>query len=84
MFKNYKPSKYSSYLLFLLPIIFFFLIDMSRETDIWFLLSHGREVLKSGIPHIEFLTIHNGFSFVMQQWLSCVLFYIFYNYLGNI
>lgn len=84
MFKNYKPSKYSSYLFFILPIIFFFLIDMSRETDIWFLLSHGREVLRSGIPNTEFLTIHNGFSFVMQQWLSSTIFYIFYNYLGNI
>ena len=84
MFKNYKPSKYISYLLFILPIIFFFLIDMSRETDIWFLLSHGREVLTNGFPHTEFLTIHNGFSFIMQQWLSSVLFYIFYNYLGNI
>lgn len=84
MFKNYKPSKYTSFLLFLLPIAFFFFIDMSRETDIWFLLSHGREVLNNGIPHREFLTIHNNLYFVMQQWLSSVLFYFFYHYLGNI
>lgn len=84
MFKKYRPSKYISYLLLILPIIFFFFIDMDREVDIWFLLSHGREVLNNGIPHFEFLTIHNGFSFVMQQWLSSVLFYFFYHYLGNI
>ena len=84
MFKNYKPSKYSSYLLFVLPIIFFFFIDMSRETDIWFLLSHGREIINNGIPHIEFLTIHNNLHFVMQQWLSSTIFYIIYNYLGDL
>ena len=84
MLKKYTPSKYTSYLLFLLPLAFYFFIDMSRESDIWFLLSHGREVLKNGIPHIEFLTIHNGFSFVMQQWLSSTLFYIIYNYLGDV
>ena len=82
MFKNYKPSKYTSYLLFVLPIIFFFFIDMSRETDIWFLFSHGREVLMNGFPHTEFLTIHTGLHFVMQQWLSSVIFYFIYNNFG--
>ncbi len=84
MFKKYTPSKYTSYLLFLLPLFFFFFIDMNRETDIWFLFSHGREVLTNGIPHTEFLTIHTGLSFVMQQWLSSVLLYFFYHYLGDI
>ena len=84
MFKFYKPSKYISYLLFILPILFFFLINMSREMDIWFLLSHGREVLNNGFPHTEFLTFHTGLNFIMQQWLSSVIFYIIYNYLGNL
>jgi hypothetical protein len=54
------------------------------DNDIWFLLSHGRYVLENGIPHIEPFTIHKGFEFVMQQWLSAGLFYVLYNAVGSI
>lgn len=77
-----KINKYSCYILLFIPLICFFTISFSEEVDIWFLLSHGRYVLEKGFPHIEFLTLHNGLHFVMQQWLSSVLFYIVYKYFG--
>ena len=78
MFKNYRPSKYTSYILFFLPIFFSLFMYFSREADTWFLLSHGRYVLENGIPYKEILSMHSDFNFIMQQWLSSVIFYIIY------
>lgn len=84
MLKKYRPSKYFSYLYFFIPIILVLFINISRESDIWFLLSHGKYVLNNGFPVKEILSLHNDFSFVMQQWLSSVIFYVTYKYLGNL
>lgn len=84
MFKNLKFSKNFLVLFFSVTAICFFLIDYTREADIWFLLSHGRYVLNNGFPHVDVLSMHTGLNFVMQQWLSSVIFYIVYNYLGKI
>ena len=74
-----------SYLYFLLPLLFFFLIAYSRQVDdIWFLFSHGRYVLNNGFPHTDFLTMHSGLHFVMQQWGFSVILYFFYHYFGSI
>jgi hypothetical protein len=56
----------------------------SLDNDIWFLLSHGRYILENGIPRIEPFTIHKGFEFVMQQWLSAGIFYTLYSAAGTI
>ncbi len=71
------------FLYLILPLFFFLLINFSRETDIWFLFSHGKHILNNGFPHTEFLTIHQGFHFVMQQWLFSTLMYLIYQYLGS-
>ena len=65
-------------ILFILPILAF----KDLDNDTWFLLNCGRYVLANGIPHIEPFTIHEGFSFVMQQWLSAVTFWSIYDLLG--
>lgn len=78
MFKNYKPGKYSSYMLFFLPLIFAMLLDFSKEADTWFLLSHGRYILNNGFPYKEILSMHSDFNFIMQQWLSATVFYTIY------
>lgn len=73
-----------AYIFFLLPLIFFFFINYSRQVDdIWFLFSHGRYILNNGIPHKEFLTIHSGLHFVMQQWAFSTILYFLYHYLGS-
>ena len=84
MFKNYKPNKYVSYILFIIPIILFFLIDINKETDIWFLFSHGKYVLSHGFPHTDILSMHTDFYFIMQQWLSSVIYYLIYHLFGTI
>jgi len=53
------------------------------DNDIWFLLNSGRYVLANGIPHTEPFTLHKGLAFVMQQWLSGVVFWSVYATAGE-
>lgn len=68
--------------LLLMPCLFIFVKEL--DNDIWFLLNSGRYVLANGIPHVEPFTIHQGWNFVMQQWLSGVIFWLTYNSFGEI
>lgn len=67
-----------------LAVLFLGLIFITHELDldIYFLLNHGRYVIENGIPTIEPFTIHEGFKFVMQQWLSAVIFWKAYSLAG--
>ena len=67
--------------LLLLPCLL--VLAKGLDNDIWFLLNSGRYVLENGIPHVEPFTIHQGWNFVMQQWLSGVIFWLTYNSLGE-
>lgn len=82
-FKNYNPSKYLCYLYFFVPIFMCCICNVDKENDIWFLLNHGKYILNHGFPHLEPFTMHHNFSFVMQQWLSSVIFYISHELLGQ-
>lgn len=57
-------------------------IPYTLDNDIWFLLNSGRYILIHGIPHMEPFTIHQDFHFVMQQWLSAVIFWKVYASFG--
>ena len=62
-------------LLVFLPCLF---IMLQLNNDTWFLLNSGRYVLQHGIPTIEPFTLHQNFGFVMQQWLTAVIFWVVY------
>ncbi len=81
--KKIKPSKYICLLFLIIPIILGIYVNTFVNNDIWFILNHGRYVLENGFPYIEPFTIHEGFSFVMQQWLSAVIFYLSYYLFGK-
>lgn len=53
------------------------------NSDAWFLLNHGRYVASFGIPHVEPFTLHEGFHFVMQQWLFAWLLWQIYAHAGS-
>ena len=59
-----------------------FLVQIKLDNDIWFLLNSGRYVLQHGIPFAEPFTMHHQLSFVMQQWLSDVIYWGIYTKLG--
>jgi hypothetical protein len=77
---NYKEYK----LLHLLLYIPCFLTTGKLNSDIWFILNSGRYVLQNGLPQTEPFTIHEGMSFIMQQWLSAVIFWINYSTFGEL
>lgn len=77
---TYNKSYKFLYLLLFSPC---FLVKHDLDTDIWFILNSGRYVLKNGIPYTEPFTIHQGMSFVMQQWLSAVTFWSVYRIGGE-
>lgn len=81
--KNYKPSKQILLLYIFIPIIMCAVRKLTIEEDIWFLLNHGKYVVNNGFPTIEPFTMHHGFNFVMQQWLSSVIFYEMYHLFGK-
>lgn len=66
-------------LLMLTPAL---LVWRELNNDLWFLLNYGRYVLNQGFPTLEPFTLHDNFSFVMQQWLSGVLFWLTYDTFG--
>lgn len=82
MKKNRNISKKTLFLYFNIPLILVLLFRVNYN-DTWFLLNHGRYILNNGFPSIEPFTIHNNFSFIMQQWLSSVIFYLSYSILGK-
>lgn len=77
---NRDAEKKLSFLIFI-PCL---LIGQTLDNDIWFLLNSGRYVLENGLPTTEPFTIHQGLSFVMQQWLSASLFWAVYSKLGAV
>lgn len=76
--KNYRPPKSIILALFAVMSIYVFFQKNTFDNDTWFLLNHGRYIFKNGIPHIEPFTIHQGFKFVMQQWLTSCIFWFVY------
>lgn len=56
----------------------------SLNTDIWFILNSGRYVMESGIPHTEPFSMHEGLHFVLEQWLTDVIFWTIFDWFGTI
>ncbi len=52
------------------------------DNDAWFIFNCGRYVLENGIPHEEFATMHEGLHYVMQQWLTAVIFWKVFDNFG--
>lgn len=63
------------FLLFTLPFVLICIQNRSPENDIWFILNNGKYIFNHGIPHTDPFTIHEGLSYVMQQWLTSALFW---------
>lgn len=48
------------------------------DSDVWFLLATGREIVRNGIPHINPFSIWPGRGMVAQQWLHDVWLWAWY------
>lgn len=75
--KNWVP-------LFMLACLMFFVVFIRNDSDMWFLIANGREILAHGFPHEDYLSMHEGLHFVLQQWSICVADAFFYDTFGNV
>lgn len=70
-------------LIIAIPLAVFLIRDLDNDT--WFMLNHGRYIMKNGLyPQYEPFTVHEGMEFTFQKWLSCILFWLIYKYLGKV
>jgi hypothetical protein len=81
MQEKYNKDKKMLLILMFIPCILF---QKELNNDIWFLLNSGRYVINYGIPYIEPFTIHANMEFVMQQWLTSVIYWMAYSKLGEL
>ncbi len=71
------------FVLFIIPFIFVCFSNKRPDNDIWFLLTLGRYATNFGLPTIDPFTIHEGLSYIMQQWLSASIFWVVFDYFGK-
>ena len=69
-------------LLIMVFVFFCFNAISHYDNDIWFILAGGKHVSLNGIPHIEVFTFHTDYVLIMQQWLTCLIYYSTYKLLG--
>lgn len=79
--KNYDPPKCIGVIFFLFCTIAVFL-KFQLDNDFWFLANTGKYIIHHGFPIIEPFTMHEGLSFVAQQWLLDIIFYGLYSKLS--
>lgn len=78
-YMKWKPPKFVVLISLFIPFLFLLLMPFKLDNDFWFLINTGKYIINSGIPHIEPFTIHSNLSFVAQQWLTDIIFYLIYN-----
>lgn len=78
-YMKWTPSKMVIVILLLLPILLNFDTKFKLNNDFWFLINTGKYIINNGIPHIEPFTIHSNLTFVVQQWLTDIIFYFIYS-----
>ena len=70
-------------LVIFIPIGIITTIFKGLDNDLWYLLSEGRYIIQHGIYHTDVLSMHQGLDIVVQNWLSAVIFWITYAFLGS-
>ena len=76
---RWKPPTIVIMLFLFIPFILILIDKFKLDNDFWFLINTGKYIINNGIPHIEPFTIHSNLSFVAQQWLTDIIFYLIYN-----
>ena len=65
------------------PLLGFFVISNTLDSDFYFIYKTGEYVVNNGFPTVDFLSMHSSMHIIAQQWLSAVLFYFVYSKLGE-
>lgn len=78
-----KMPKVLKIIFWLLPLVLFLsFISHILDNDFYFLYPTGEYIVNNGFPFKDFLSWHNNMDIIVQQWLSTIVFYYAYHYLG--
>lgn len=75
-FGNKPISEKLFYVLFAIIPVFYLmerLVCSVYDSDMYFIIATGREIIKNGIPHTNVWTIDNHSGIIIQQWLYSVI-----------
>lgn len=83
-YKIYKWSPPTILLISALLIISLFatFLKFNLDNDFWFIINTGKYIINNGFPTVEPFTIHSDLEFVVQQWLTDIIFYLTYSKIG--
>lgn len=83
-------EKFSRYALRITPCALLFasvafgqmFLELSEDSDTYFVINLGRYISEHDIPHVDPFTIHENLQLVAQQWLSGIFFWELYKNFG--
>ena len=81
-FKKWNPSKLTMLLLLIVPFSIYTIYPFELSGDFWFLCNLGKSIIYNGFITVDLFTIHSGLSFIPQQWLTDIIFYVVYSKCG--
>lgn len=77
---NNNLAKLSRLLILTFPLLF---TGVCMNNDFWFIINHGRYILRHGFTSIEPFTVHEGLAFSFEKWLTSITFYKIYDWFGG-
>ena len=78
-----KKQKLTIAIILLIPFVISLFQLRSLDNDFYFLYTTGEYILKNGFPLTDMLSMHSSMKIIVQQWLSAVIFYYIYSFLGK-
>lgn len=78
-----KLPKWAKILFLSLPVFISFFQVRVIDNDFFFLHATGNYILNHGIPYTDILSMHSSMKIIVQQWLSSIVFYFSYWFLGE-
>lgn len=87
MVNKIKSLKFIDWMLILIvilaPTLVILKIFGGLDNDLWYLLNEGRYIIQNGLYHTDMISMHQGLDIVVQNWLSAVIFWIVYAFMGS-
>ena len=78
-----KNNKWIYILLFTIPAIYI-LFSKMLDNDLWYILAEGRYIVQNGLYKVDVLSIHRGLDIVVQNWGASAIFWLIFDYFGEI
>ena len=78
-----KEMELKRALLIYLPLLLLCAVNIKPDCDCYFIIENGEYLINTqSFPHEDWVTIHDGLHFVMQQWVFSAVVYLIYNSFG--